>query len=250
MSRSAWLTAASGWQGEVVVHGHWGPPVLVFPSEAGRATDMDSHGMVSALQPMLDAGRFKLYCVDSADSLTWSDDSRSLEDRARGHDSYERWLLDQVVPFVHHDVGGLTPITTMGCSLGAFHAANLALRHADVFPRALCLSGSYDPSQWHAWGERGDAAYFHNPFDYVPHLGGEHLDWLRRTVRLVLVVGQGAFEVDPTRALPSTRALAQVLAERGIPHDLDVWGHDVPHDWPSWQRQAAHHLPWLVASTG
>ena len=86
MSRSAWLTAASDWRGEVVVHGHWGPPVLVFPSEGGRAGDMAAHGMVAALQPQLDAGLFKLFCVDSADALTWSDRSLSLEDRARGHD--------------------------------------------------------------------------------------------------------------------------------------------------------------------
>ena len=132
---------------------------------------------------------------------------------------------------------------TVGCSLGAFHAANIALRHAHVFPRALCLSGSYDPAEWHAWGDRGDASYFHNPMEYVANLHGDHLDWLRHTVHLTLVVGQGAWEVDPTRALPSTRAFAGVLADKGIPHDLDVWGHDVPHDWESWRRQVAHHLP-------
>ena len=36
---------------------------------------------------------------------------------------------------------------------------------------------------------------------------------------------------------------ADVLASKGIPHELDVWGHDVPHDWPSWRRQLSHHLP-------
>ena len=241
------LTApASGWRGQVVGYGHWGTPVLVFPSEAGRAFDFENNGMVDAVRWLVDAGKVKLYCVDSADAVTWSDRSVPTEERAARHDQYERWVLDQVVPYVHGDCGGPTPLVTVGCSLGAYHAANIALRHADVFPRALCLSGSYDPSGWHAWGERGDAAYFHNPMDYVRHLHGDHLDWLRRTVHLTLVVGQGSWEVDPTGALPSTRAFAEVLAEKGIPHDLDVWGHDVPHDWPSWQRQLAHHLPRLV----
>jgi esterase/lipase superfamily enzyme len=53
------------------------------------------------------------------------------------------------------------------------------LKRADVFPLAICLSGNYDPSAWDGWGERGDAAYFNNPMDYVSHLGGDHLDWLR-----------------------------------------------------------------------
>jgi esterase/lipase superfamily enzyme len=57
------------------------------------------------------------------------------------------------------------------------------------------------------------------------------------------VVGQGSWEVDPTGALPSTHALAAVLREKGIRHELDVWGHDIPHDWPSWRAQLRHHLP-------
>jgi esterase/lipase superfamily enzyme len=236
----------TGWTGQVVVHGHYGRPVLVFPSEAGSAWDFDNNGMVDAVRWMVEAGRVKLYCVDSADAATWADRTVSLEERARRHDAYERWVLEQVLPFVDRDCGGgVHDMITVGCSLGAYHAANIALRHAHLFPVALCLSGSYDPSEWHAWGERGMAAYFHNPIDYVANLHGDHLEWLRSRIRLVLVVGQGAWEVDPTRALPSTRRFAEVLAAKGIPHELDVWGHDVPHDWPSWQRQLAHHLPRL-----
>jgi esterase/lipase superfamily enzyme len=244
MTRAVELTSpASGFRGQLVSYGHWGRPVLVFPSEAGRAWDFENNGMVDALRWLLDAGRLKLYCVDSADDATWSDRSLPLEERAARHDQYERWVLEQVVPYIHDDSGGLTPVATLGCSLGAFHAANIALRHAHVFPQALCLSGSYDPGRWHAWGDRGDASYFHNPTEYVANLHGDHLDWLRRNLHLTLVVGQGAWEVDPTGALPSTRDFAALLAAKGISHELDVWGHDAPHDWSSWQRQAAHHLP-------
>jgi esterase/lipase superfamily enzyme len=234
---------ATGWRGNVVVHGHWGRPVLVFPAEGGSAWEFEHRGMVDAIRWLVDEGRVKLYCVDSADGFTWSDRSVGLEERARRHEQYERWILEAVVPFVSDDCRGPTDIATLGCSLGAFHAANLVLRHADRFPLALCFSGSYDPSEWHGWGDLGDASYFNNPTDYVPHLHGGHLDWLRSRAHLVLVVGQGAWEVDPTGALPSTRRFAGLLAEKGISHELDVWGHDVPHDWPSWQRQLAHHLP-------
>jgi esterase/lipase superfamily enzyme len=78
---------------------------------------------------------------------------------------------------------------------------------------------------------------------YVGNLHGEHLDWLRGRINLLLVVGQGAWEVDPTGALPSTRAFAARLGEKGLRHELDVWGYDVPHDWPSWRAQLRHHLP-------
>jgi esterase/lipase superfamily enzyme len=146
---------------------------------------------------------------------------------------------------VREDCGGYHDVALAGASLGAFHAANFALRRADLFPRALCLSGVYDIARG-GWGERGEAMYFHNPMDYVSHLDGDHLDWLRSRVRLTLVVGQGMWE-DTTGALDSTHAFASLLDQKGIPHELDVWGHDVPHDWPSWRAQLAHHLPRLLA---
>ncbi len=77
-----------------------------------------------------------------------------------------------------------------GASFGAYHAANFALKRADLFPVAICMSGVYDVGV-QGGGYRGDAVYFNNPMDYVAHLTGEHLDWLRRTVSLVLVCGQG-----------------------------------------------------------
>jgi esterase/lipase superfamily enzyme len=77
----------------------------------------------------------------------------------------------------------------------------------------------------------------------VPNLHGDHLDWLRSRVSVLLVVGQGAWEVDPTGSLPSTLRMAELLRDKGIRHELDVWGYDTPHDWPSWRTQLAHHLP-------
>ena len=73
-------------------------------------------------------------------------------------------------------------------------------------------------------------------------MGGDHLEWLRGRLSVLLVCGQGMWE-DTTGALESSKRLAGLLSEKGIPHELDLWGHDVPHDWPSWQAQLAHHLP-------
>jgi esterase/lipase superfamily enzyme len=229
--------------GTLIGYGHYGRPVLVFPSEQGRAWDFESNGMVDAVADLVDDGRVKLYCVDSADGFSWSNASEPIEERARRHGGYEQWVLNTVVPWIASDCGGSVEVATLGCSLGAYHAANIALRHADVFPLALCLSGNYDPTAWNAWGDPGDSTYFHNPMAYVGNLHGEHLDWLRSQVSLLLVVGQGSWEVDPTGSLPSTRAFAELLSSKGIRHELDVWGHDTPHDWPSWRAQLRHHLP-------
>jgi len=200
--------------------------------------------MIAAIGGLIDAGRVKVYAVDSFDSGSWYREGLSLEERARLHGLYENWLLDQVVPYVQNDAQ-THEIMVTGVSFGAYHAANLALRRADLFPLAICHSGVYDVSVVAPGSERGDAVYFNNPADYVAHLGGEHLDWLRGRVSLVLICGQGAWE-GSTGALESTRRFAGQLAAKGIRHELDVWGHDVPHDWPAWRAQIAHHLPRFV----
>jgi esterase/lipase superfamily enzyme len=229
--------------GTVIRYGHYGRPVVVFPSERGRAWDYENNGMVEAVRFLIDEGRVKLYCVDSFDDLSWSDTWIPLEERARRHGAYAAWITDAVVPWIGSDSPGVMDAVVTGCSMGAYHALQFALTRADLFPVAICQSGNYDPGQWHAWGERGEAAYFTNPTNYVPQLGGGPLDWLRGRLQVVLTVGQGPWEVHPTASLPETRRMAALLAERGIPHELDVWGHDSAHDWPWWQRQIAHHLP-------
>jgi esterase/lipase superfamily enzyme len=183
----------------------------------------------------------KLYCVDSWDSSIWHDEWLPLEERARRHGAYEAWLLEHVVAVVHADCAGFQEIVTTGVSFGAYHAANLTLRRADLFPLAICLSGIYDVSGV-GWGERGDAVYFNNPADYVSGLHGDHLEWLRAQANLLLVVGRGAWE-DSTGSLDQTHRFAALLAEKGLRHELDVWGEDSPHDWPAWRAQIAHHLP-------
>ena len=239
--RAELYSPAIGGHGSVVAYGHWGRPVLAFPSEGGNAWDLERNGMIGAVAGLIEAGRVKLYCVDAFDSESWSNRGIPMEERARNHARYESWIVDQVVPHIQHE-SHTHEIATLGVSLGADHAVNFALKRGDLFPLALGFSGNYDPSAWHGWGERGEAAYFNNPLDYLAHAGGDHLDWLRGRVSLLLVCGQGQWE-DTTGALESTKRLAGVLREKHIRHELDLWGHDVPHDWPSWRAQLAHHLP-------
>jgi len=212
----------------VLVFGHWGRPVLVFPSQERTRYEWEEHGMVDAVRDLVDAGRVKLYCVDSWDSGTWHDDWLPREERARRHEDYERWVIDRVEG---------DEVITAGVSMGAFHAANLTLRRPQRFPLALCFSGVYDLDAV-GWGERGDSFYFNNPADFVTGLDGS-------PASLLLVAGRGMWE-DTTGALEQTLGFASLLEARGIGHELDVWGEDAPHDWPAWRAQLAKHLPRFV----
>jgi len=213
------FSPAIGAAGRVVRFGHWGRPVLAFPSEGGDAWQLERECMVGAIGDLLEAGRVTLYCVDSFDADSWSNQGAPVEQRVEQHRRYASWITDQVVPFVHADCGpGAPEIVACGASMGAFHAAAFALERPDVFPLAICLSGNYGPL-----------------FDWVS--GFQSHD-----ASLLLVCGQGQWE-DTTGALESTRAFGALLQSKGIKCEVDLWGYDVPHDWPSWRAQLAHHLP-------
>lgn len=212
----------------MLVFGHRGRPVLVFPSQERSRYEWEEHGMVDAVRDLIDAGRVRLYCVDSWDVGTWHDDWLPREERARRHEAYERWIVDRVDG---------DDVITAGVSMGAFHAANLTLRRADRFPLALCFSGIYDVGAI-GWGERADSFYFNNPADYVRGLEGS-------PASLLLVAGRGMWE-DTTGALEQTLRFASLLEARGIRHELDVWGEDAPHDWPAWRAQLVKHLARFV----
>jgi esterase/lipase superfamily enzyme len=229
--------------GAVLAYGHYGRPLIAFPSENGGPHDWEDRGMVEAIAPLLDAGKVKLYCIPSFDQESWTRSDLPLEERARRHGHYEWWVLTKLVPFVQTD-SHTHELMAVGASFGAYHSVNFCLKRSDLFPLAIGMSGVYDVSV-QGGGGRGEAVYFNNPMDYVANLEGDHLDWLRRQASVLLVCGQGQWE-DTTGALDSTKRFGALLAEKGITHEVDLWGHDVPHDWPSWRLQLAHHLPRFV----
>lgn len=239
-----WLPAGriAGESAEVVVHGHYGRPILWFASEAGSPHDFADNGLLDTLRESIDAGRVKIFCLPSYDEHSWSASCKPLQDRARAHLAYEDFVLWEVVPFLIDDCSGRRDIVTAGTSMGAFHAVLFALRHAHLFSHALALSGNYDPRSWRGWGEHSDEEYRTNPIQFVPGLAGRHLDFLRAATRISLVVGSGRWE-DSTGAHSSTHRMAELLRDKLIPHDLFVWGQQWPHDWPSWRAQAATYVP-------
>jgi len=88
-----------------VAYGHWGRPLLVFPSELGKRWDWEGTGMIAALAPLVEAGRVKVYCVDGADDWSWRADDVPLEERARHLPPSVRAREPGFPPVVVSDIG-------------------------------------------------------------------------------------------------------------------------------------------------
>jgi esterase/lipase superfamily enzyme len=213
--------------------GHYGSPLLLFPTAGGDAEECERFLMVQALEPLLAAGRIKLYCCDSVAGRAWLSREGSGRHRAWLQNQFDGFVYAELVPAIRLDCR--TPdieILTAGASIGAFNALASICRHPDAFRTAICMSGTYDLSPW-LDGEWS--------LDYLPGLGdGEQLDRLRGRF-VLLATGEGRWE-DPGQSW----RVASVLGGKGIPNRVDLWGAHYDHDWVTWREMLPHYLAQLA----
>lgn len=224
----------------VAVYGHFGVPVLVFPTADQDFEEYERQGMIETLAPFIESGMVKLYCVSAINRDSWMNDEIGPGEKAWRQAAYDRHVTDELVPFIYRDCGDQrVPIATLGASFGAYHAANELLKHPEIFRWCICMSGIYDVSRYFD-GYGDENTFENNPVDYIPRLpDGERLQLLK-SASINVICGQGPWErVEWSRQLPSA------LARRGIPHNFDLWGHDVAHDWPWWKIQLGLYFPRL-----
>ena len=214
------------------VYGHYGSPILVFPTSGGNEHEYEGQGMIAALAHHIDGGRVKLFCVDSVNNESWYDKQAHPRHRSYVQAMYDAYLASEVVPFIHDNCQspGLG-ITTTGASFGAYHAANTLFKHPDLFRRCLALSGVYDIRRFMD-GDYDDNFYYNNPLDYIAGLADPwYLHHLAQD-DIRLATGTGAWEDSGP-----TYRMSEVLRSRGINHAVDNWGPEGGHDWPYWKRQ-------------
>jgi esterase/lipase superfamily enzyme len=225
---------------QILSFGHYGAPIIAFPSGGGQFYDFENNDMIAALAPMIEAGKIKVYCPEGLDQESWLNQEAEPHWRAVRHNAYQDFVLHDLVQAIRFDCHSSSiRLAVIGCSLGAYHAANFALKFPHIFHYALCMSGRYDIEDICGQPSASPEVYFNNPMAYVPNLHNGPLDHVRGNTHLALVCGQGAWEEKCAR---DTNRLADQLAAKGISHERDIWGHEVEHHWHWWRQQVAHHL--------
>jgi esterase/lipase superfamily enzyme len=225
-----WYSNALRRDMELLIFGHGGIPLLVFPTSMGRFFDYESRGMIQAVAHKYEDGQLQAFCVDSVDAESWYNKAVPPRERAHRHTEYDRYLFDEVVPLIRSRNRSDMLITT-GCSFGGYHSVNFALRHPDVVTGAVSMSGAFDIHQF-LDGYYDDNCYYNCPPDFLPNLTDPwYLDRYKRQ-KLVLATGERDICLD------ENLRLAGIMQAKQIPHWLDVWGDGAGHDWPWWQQMA------------
>lgn len=230
-----WYSHALGRDMDLLVFGHAGPPVIVFPSSMGSFFEFEDRGMVNALAHKLERGWLQLVCVSSVDSESWHAGSAHPRQRIERHLQYESYIMAEVVPLIRQ-LNRAPGIGVTGCSFGAYHAMIMALRHPYTFTSCITMSGAFTLSPLLDGYSDGDS-YLLDPFAFLPTLSEPYYLHQFRRNKFVLATG----EWDICRQ--ANEDFSGLLASKGIPHSLHVWGFGSKHDWLHWQPMASAYLP-------
>lgn len=222
---------------DIVTYGHYGFALLLLPTAAADFLEYERFLMIDALRPYIDSGKVKVFSISSINSESWLNNSMWPRHKAIRHTQFNHYVFNEVIPFVKNATSGDTPIVLCGASLGATHSANLFFKRPDLVTGVIAMSGVYDLTTY-TKGYFDDDVYFNSPAHYLPRLEDDYfLPILRNKRHIHIVTGSGDYE-----APDESRRLSGILSDKGIPHELDIWGHDMRHDWTTWRRMLPHYI--------
>jgi esterase/lipase superfamily enzyme len=231
-----WFSHRLGREMELLVFGHAGAKVLVFPTRGGRFYEYENLRMIEMVRDKIEAGWLQFYCLDSVDTESlycfWAHPSG----RIGRHNQYEEYVIHEVLPLM--EAKNPHPcVIAHGCSLGAFHAANIAFRHPHLFKKLAAFSGRYDLtlSVEHFRdlfdGYYSENIYFNTPTHFLPGLGCEERLKHLREMDIVFTVGRE----DPFR--DNNEHLSDILRGKGVNHAFHLWDERA-HQGYYWRRMA------------
>ena len=221
---------------QLVRWGHFGTPVILFPTAGGDAEEVERFHLIRALEPLLEAGRIKVYSTDSVAGKAWFSGEHSGEYCSKLQNLFDSFIYEEVTAAIRKDCESESiDIIAAGASIGAFNAVATVCRHPDAYKLAIAMSGTFDLSKY-LEGRFNQDFFFSSPLHYLPDLEGEHLELLRQRF-ILLPSGEGDYE-----DIGESWRMASVLGTKRIPNRVDTWGPDYHHNWVTWREMLPKYL--------
>ena len=217
--------------------GHYGTPVLLFPTAGGDYEEVERFHLIGALRELIDAGRIKVYSIDSVAGKHWLRGTDSPEYCSKVQNLFDDFVYSEVAPLIRNDCKSPDiEIITTGASIGAFNSVATLCRHPDAFRVAIGMSGTFDLSKY-LNGRMNLDFHVSSPVHFLPGLEeGPQLAKLRER-SVILATGQGQWE-----DISESWRLANLLGGKGIPNRVDPWGREWDHNWVTWRAMLPKYL--------
>ncbi|WP_100074423.1 alpha/beta fold hydrolase [Chryseobacterium camelliae] len=206
----------------VEITGHYGYPVIMFPTSQGSYTQNNDFHLNGSVRWLVEQGKIKLYNLQTIDSRSFYDDGIPPQERIRNYERYVQFLVQEFVPYIQK-LHQTHRVAVAGASFGGYHAANLAFRFPDLVSHLICLSGAFSIRNFMD-GYSDDLVYFNCPNEFVKNDEA----WKYRHMHIVLSTS------DQDICRDKNIDLAELLRAKGI----DFWYDErkwINHDWPLWR---------------
>jgi esterase/lipase superfamily enzyme len=233
--RHSWQSPSLGKEMAVMVYGTEGTPLIAFPGDSGTLIDWESHGLIDALSYQIENGHNQLFCVDSIDQESFFNTDVEPKIRISRHRHYERYLVDEVLPFVRKMTDN-SYIMAAGIHMGGYHALNLLLKYPSQIQKVIAIGGRFQIRPFMS-DYFDDDVYYNNPLEYLPNLEDRQLlDDIRSTdIRLVVTPDDPYVDIN--------YELSDVLKSRSIDHIFDYWMEAADNPWEIWADILQRHIP-------
>ncbi|PKP53652.1 MAG: hypothetical protein CVT92_03495, partial [Bacteroidetes bacterium HGW-Bacteroidetes-1] len=87
---------------ELKIYGHFGKPLIIFPTQGGSFHEAEDYQMIDVLRRFINEGRIKVFTVDSIDNDAWANEGAAVHDRGNRYEQYNRYIMNEVVPFIRN----------------------------------------------------------------------------------------------------------------------------------------------------
>lgn len=226
-----WFSPALNKEIELLVFGDAGTPVLFFPTRTARFYDYENWKIIDALQYKINDGLLQVFCVDSIDIESFYGNIHPAE-KIKRHLQYETYIIEEVLPYIRSKNTN-KGLVAAGCSLGGYHAVNLAFKYPAHFSKVVGMSARYDltmssqkfPDLLNGYFDEN--IYFNMPSMFVPNLKDETILASMRKMKVVLAIGKE----DPF--FDNNEHLQKELRNKQIDPDFYVWNEEAhrPRHW-------------------
>lgn len=241
MQRESWTWSSSRLSEPARVNrwGHFGTPVLLFPSAGGDFEEVERFHLVGALRELIDSGRIKVFSVAGVAARTWLRGTDSPDHCARTQSLYDAYLDSEVVPLIRRDCQSETlQILAAGAALGGYQAVASLCRLPSVFSVAIALSGIFDVSKYLVSGFTPALESVSPLHSLGASANRPQGDSIRRGFAL-LATGEGDYETPS-----ETARMSAALNAAHINNKVEMWGRGFAHSWNTWREM----LPRYVAA--
>ena len=224
-----WYSSNLNRETQMLVFGHSGYPVVLFPTSMGSFHENKDMGLIESARWYLEQGLIQIYCPDSIDKDSFYNKQIHPVHRIENHDWYDKMICHEVVEKVRHN----TPtgkVVMAGCSFGGYHAANFAFRHPGYVSHLFSMSGIFKIKNY-LEGFHNDTVFYHSPHDYLEGLNDYEL-W-----NMDIVLGTSNWDI----CFDANLKMSKLLADKNMPYWLDTRQNKL-HDWPLWKEMFPHYL--------